>query len=80
MQEKDKANIPNVEEQGWQSEEIIEEGAYQQADETTREILRGDETKGDPDQRDIAGGADYNETPHGRAETKHQTGGDETDG
>ncbi len=78
MQNEDKENILNVERQGWQSKEIIEEAANQQSDEITREILRGDETEGNPDDRDIAGSVDSEDTPHGREEQKHKTGGDES--
>ncbi len=80
MQNNDQKNITNVEKQGWQSEELIEEAANEQADEITREMLRGDESKGNPDRRDIAGGVDSNETPHGREETKHKTGGSNLNG
>lgn len=77
MQNDDKENVPNIERQGWQSDEIAEEAANQKSDEITREILRGDETKGDPDERDIAGGVDSEDTPRGREEQKHKNGGDE---
>ena len=80
MQNEDKENIPNIEKQGWQSKEIVEEAANQQSDEITREILRGDETKGNADERDIAGSVSSNETPHGREETKYKTGGSKLNG
>ncbi len=80
MQNDDQENIPNVERQGWQSEKIVEEAANRQSDEITREILRGDETKGEPDERDIAGNVSTDETPQGREETKYKTGGRELNG
>ena len=80
MQNDDKENIPNIEKQGWQSEKIVEEASSRQSDEITREILRGDESKGNPDERDIVGSVSSNETPQGREETKYKTGGSELNG
>ena len=77
MQNDKKENVPNVEKQGWESREIAEEASNQQSDEITREILRGDETQGNPDERDIVGSVDSEDTPHGREEQKHKNGGDE---
>lgn len=73
MQDKDNNNFPNVKRQGWNAEEISEEAANKQPDEIAREFLRGDETEGNPDERDIVGGVEFIDTPHGRKETKHQT-------
>ena len=80
MQNDDKENIPNIKKQGWQSEKIVEEASSRQSDEITREILRGDETEGNPDERDIAGSVSSNETPQGREETKYKTGGSKLNG
>ena len=80
MQNDEKENIPNVERQGWQAEKIAEEAANRQSDEITREFLRGDETEGNPDERDIAGSIPSDETPRGREETKYQTGGSKLNG
>ncbi len=52
--------------------EIAEEGSLIDADDVQRQMLRGDETKGDPDRRDNAGAPDHDETPHGYGETKNQ--------
>jgi hypothetical protein len=52
--------------------EIAEEGSLNDPDDVQRQMLRGDESKGDPDQRDNAGSPDHDETPHGYAETKTQ--------
>lgn len=73
MQDKDNENFPNVQRQGWEAEEISEEAANKEPDEIARQFLRGDETKGNPDQRDIVGGVDSNDTPYGREERKHET-------
>lgn len=70
--QKGQNDVPNVEREGWQTEELNEESVNKEADETVREILRGDETKGDPDKRDIAGSPNSDDTPHGREETKKE--------
>lgn len=67
---KGQKDVPNVEREGWKADEIVEESVNKQPDETVREILRGDETKGNPDERDIAGSPKSEDTPHGREETK----------
>ena len=38
-----------------------------------RQTLRGDETKGNPDNRDHAGSADSKDTPQGREESKNDS-------
>lgn len=76
MQKKNQEENSNVEREGWKAEEIAEEAANKESDEITRQMLRGDESKGDPDERDVAGGVDADETPHGNKEVKHQTGSD----
>ena len=47
-----------------------ESSSHQDADTTIRQLRRKDETKGDPDARDAAGATDFEDTPHGREETK----------
>jgi len=54
------------------SEEIAEQASKPDHDQIFRQPLRGDETKGDPDDRDVAGAVDHEDTPHGREERKHQ--------
>lgn len=71
MQEKDDEEIPNIERQGWSAEKVSEEAANKESDEIIRQMKRGDETKGDADERDIVGSPETNETPHGREETKN---------
>lgn len=54
------------------AEEIARQGSKTDHDEIQRQILRGDETQGDPDERDHAGALDHEDTPHGREERKHE--------
>lgn len=70
MQEKVRDEVPNVKRQGWSAEKVSEEASNQESDEIYRQISRADETKGDADERDIAGSPENNETPYGREETK----------
>ena len=51
---------------GWNAEELGEQSSYEKETEITRRVKRGDETLGDPDQRDVAGGVPTKDTPHGR--------------
>ena len=60
---------------GWDADEVAREASQQQEDEIQRQIKRGDETKGDPNVRDIAGSVDSNETPQGREEAKNDVSG-----
>ncbi|MEO5858023.1 MAG: hypothetical protein ABIR33_03650 [Pyrinomonadaceae bacterium] len=53
-------------------DEIAEQASKPDHDQIYRQPLRGDETKGDPDERDVAGGTDHEDTPHGSEERKHQ--------
>ena len=62
--------IPNVERDDWNVKELAEESANKPTDETLREVLRGAETKGDAEERDIVGRVDSNETQQGREEAK----------
>lgn len=50
--------------------EIAEQAAGEEADDILRKIKRGDETEGDPDERDMAGAPDSIDTAHGREEAK----------
>lgn len=56
-------------------EDITNEASHADADGILRQTLRGDETKGDPDKRDVAGATDFEDTPHGREETKNDKAG-----
>lgn len=53
-------------------DEIADQASKPDHDQIYRQPLRGDETKGDPDERDVAGAHDHEDTPHGREERKHQ--------
>lgn len=73
MENKDGEKIPNLKRDGWSAEKVSEEAANKEPDEVTREMARGEEeNKSEADDRDVAGGAKRDETPHGREETKKQ--------
>ena len=55
--------------------DITDEASHRDADGVLRQTLRGDETKGDADSRDVAGGTDFKDTPHGREEAKRDKAG-----
>ncbi len=59
----------------WNADQITDEASQKSGDEIEREIRRGDETKGDADNRDVAGGADSKDTPQGREEAKNDREG-----
>lgn len=52
-------------------EKIAEQASKPDYDQIYRQSLRVDETKGDPNDHDVAGSTD-DDTPHGREERKHQ--------
>lgn len=66
-------NNPNVEREEWNNKDLGKESVNQTNEETLRQILRGDEQKGNPNERDVTGYASINETPQGREEAKHDT-------
>ncbi len=70
MKQERKKDISNVRREGWEADKLVEESANKDSDETVRQILRGDETKGNPDSRDIVGSPESKDTPHGREEEK----------
>ncbi len=55
---------------GWKIKDLAAEASLADEDQIQRQILRGNESKGDPDERDIAGAVDADETPHGGEEAK----------
>lgn len=64
--------------QGWDKEDIkdiTDEASHRDEDGVLRQTLRGDETKGDPDARDVAGATEHQDTPHGREEAKNDKSG-----
>lgn len=60
--------------EGWDIEKLGDEASQKNTDEIQRETLRGDETQGNPDERDIVGNVDTNETWQGREEAKNDIG------
>lgn len=73
MRKKESQNMPDVNREEWNVEQLHEGGVNELSDEMLRRTLRGDEEKGNPDDRDIVGSADSNETPQGREEAKNDT-------
>lgn len=55
--------------------EISNEASYRDVDGILRQTLRGDETEGDADVRDLAGATKFEDTAHGREETKNDKAG-----
>ncbi len=72
MQEKKKEEMPDVKRQGWSIKELDEQSVNKPSDEMTREVLRGDETEGNPNQRDPVGTVKTIDTPQGREEAKNK--------
>lgn len=64
----------NESREGWNIDELADAASQKDFDEIQRETLRGDETKGDADERDNAGGADRKDTWQGREEAKNDLG------
>jgi hypothetical protein len=67
--------MPDAERGKWNVQDLAVESVNEMPDETLRKTLRGNENKGDPDSRDVAGTVDTNETPQGREEAKNDTMG-----
>lgn len=72
MQESD---TPQTRRDEWDAEQVSDEASNRMSDEIHREIARGDETKGDADERDAAGSSASIDTPQGREEAKTRTEG-----
>ena len=64
------SDFPDAERDNFTAEEVSKESVNQMPDETVRQILRGDESKGDADDRDIAGRSATIDTQQGREEAK----------
>lgn len=75
-QKSKKEETPNVERDDWNVKDVNNESTNQPSDEILRQMLRGDESKGDADERDIVGGVESIETPQGREEAKKDKGSD----
>ena len=61
--------------EGWDVKSLSEEASQIDEDEIQRNLRRGNETEGDPDQRDNAGRSPSADTPQGREETKNDVKG-----
>ena len=59
----------------WNIKKLADEASQKDEDEIQRQTLRGDETKGNPDNRDNAGSVQSDETPQGREESKNDVAG-----
>ena len=70
MQKENEKKMPDVKRDDWDAEKVAEEATNKESDEVVREMLRGDATEGDADERDIVGSPDSKDTAHGREETK----------
>ena len=70
MQKENEEEMPDVKKDNWDAGKVAEEATNKESDEVVREMLRGGETEGDADERDIAGSPDSKDTAHGREETK----------
>ena len=53
-------------------EQLAEQASKPDFEQIHRQTRRGDETKGNPDDRDVAGAMDHEDTPHGWEERKHE--------
>ena len=56
----------DIRKEGWSAEELGEQSSYEGETEISRRLRRGDETRGDPNARDVAGVIPDKDTPHGR--------------
>jgi hypothetical protein len=59
---KESLDKTNVRREGWNADDLGDESGYQDSTEFARQLIRGDESKGSPDDRDIAGVTALNET------------------
>jgi hypothetical protein len=58
--------MTDVKRNNWSAEELGEESSYEDETEIKRRLARGDETVGNPDERDVAGSVPVEDTPEGR--------------
>jgi hypothetical protein len=56
----------DIKKEGWSAEELGEQSAYEGQTEISRRLRRGDETRGDPNARDVAGVIPEKDTLHDR--------------
>ncbi len=62
MKKNKNEDISELEREGWNAEKLIEESSGKESDEMIRQMLRGDESIGNPDDRDIVGSSQSIET------------------
>ena len=62
----------DVEREGWEADDLGSESAYQGETEMARNMNRGNESKNNADERDLAGSVNSNETPHRREQRKQE--------
>jgi hypothetical protein len=70
-------NPQNVERDGFTAEELGEASAYDSTTEIAQMMRRGDETKGDPDDRDIVGATTSADNNDNKPVPRHQRGADD---
>ncbi len=68
MKKQNEDKVPHIKKEGWKAEELAEEATNKEDDEIVRQMLRGDESKGDADERDVAPALDSNKSPNGSKE------------
>jgi hypothetical protein len=65
-------NQSHSQREGWSAQDLGEESSYEGTTEIDRRLRRGDESVGDPDERDVAGVIPENEMPH-RRDARHRS-------
>ena len=77
MQNENKSDeMPEIERQDWNVKKLSDESANKSADEMMRQVLRGDESSGDADERDVVGAEKTINTLQGRERAKKDKGSD----
>jgi hypothetical protein len=77
-QEADKDKDPeNVERDGFTAEELGEASSYDSTTEMAQEMRRGDESEGDPDERDVVGSTTAATNTDNKPVPRHQRGADD---
>ena len=77
-QEADEDSEPkNVEIDGFSAGELGEASSYTDSTEMAQQMRRGDETKGDPGDRDVVGASDEANDTKNKPVPKHQRGADD---
>lgn len=69
-----KEKVPNIEREGWEVKDIVEEGVNEDSGDVVRRVLRDGEAKEEGDAKDVVGSVDSEATPQGREENKKNKG------